>query len=133
MEQCERASLRRLSERQADQRVEAGAVAQIVLGRGDGGAGFGGLEAEVEERGDRIGAGTGGRRDARRTAKREAAGLVLQIVDDALGELGADAVGARYQRLVELGDRGVETGGGEGGGGGGRAGGRERVWMDEES
>src|SRR5918993_5502739 len=90
-----RLSLRRLSERQPDQRVELGIRTQLLMRGCDGGACFGGLEAEVAKRGYGVrgrasarGWGAGGSGQARRTE------LALELVGDARGELGADSVGA---------------------------------------
>src|SRR5687767_1264994 len=67
---------------------------QFGLGLADRGGGFGGAEAEVEQSRDSVlGVAAGGnRRAAGRGAEGDAAGLVLELVDDALGEFRADAL-----------------------------------------
>ena len=76
----------------------------------DRGRGFGRAEAEVEQGGDGVRGGAARRRarSAAAGAEGDAAGLVLQLVDDALGELGADALGAGDHRLVAARDGAVE-------------------------
>ena len=63
-------SLRRLLQRQPDERVERRVGAELVLRGVDGGAGFGRLEAEVGERGQSVrGGAAAGRGRARRRGR----------------------------------------------------------------
>src|SRR3954470_691586 len=99
----EGASSRRLLEGGADEQVEAGVRADLSLGFGDGHCRLARAEAQIGEGGERVlGVAAGG--DGRAAgAERDASGLVLQFVDDALGELGADALGSGDHLIVAAG------------------------------
>src|SRR3546814_9375314 len=81
-------SLRRLFERHANQRVEAGIGAQFRARSRDRRACFAGLEAEAGEGGDGVGEGAGGGPGWTRTSNSaERPGLVLQSSEEHTSEL----------------------------------------------
>src|SRR3546814_15945206 len=89
-------SLRRLFERHANQRVEAGIGAQFRARSRDRRACFAGLEAEAGEGGDGVGEWAGGHREGGGAPGNaaERARLVLEFMRDSLRELWLDAVRA---------------------------------------
>src|SRR6185369_8175535 len=105
-------SLRRLPERKADEVVESRIRPEFVLCGVDCGARLGGLEAEVGERGKRVG-GSSGSRSRCRAAKSDDPELALKLIGYTRRELGADPVGTADHSLVALADRAGELVGSE--------------------
>src|SRR3546814_16694423 len=104
-------SLRRLFERHANQRVEAGIGAQFRARSRDRRACFAGLEAEAGEGGDGVGEWAGGHREGGGAPGNaaERARLVLEFMRDSLRALWPDAVRARDHRAVAAGETAVQV------------------------
>ena len=98
------ASLRGLPERKTDESVERCIGAEFVLGGVYGGAGVGGLEAEVGERRERVRRSSGTRSRCTSAAKTGHSEFALKLIGDALGELGSDPAGTADHRLVAVGE-----------------------------
>ena len=79
------------------------------------GRSVGRAEAEIDERGNRVLALAALRHRRTACAERDAAGLVLQLVGDALGQLGADALRPGDHRMVAARHRAVDLVDGQGG------------------